>query len=306
MVATHSRAEHEASVERTSSTVNKIEHELGSNHTDHISSHTRDQIYKDLHHLSQHDSHFKEDLSTINAKLQHDGYLPNLYIVGNDGSHVQKEMGIGPGGKDGFHLSDHEYKPAPLAPEGTKPTEAPTHAPTPAGQDQGTWHRNNPGNPVGSTGGEGNVGGSTPIDTGAVTSNPVAGGALGNSQLMSEVHQALQLLNAQRAAQGLPPIADNAQNDQAIMTIIQHESGGDPNAQNNSDSNAAAGDPSRGLMQTIGTTFSAYHVQGTSNNIFDPVANIAAGINYAVSRYGSLEQVPGVVAVNEGKPYVGY
>jgi Transglycosylase SLT domain len=71
-----------------------------------------------------------------------------------------------------------------------------------------------------------------------------------------------------------------------VLYQISTESGGSPNAQNNSDSNAAAGDPSRGLLQTIGSTFSAYHIPGTSNNIFDPLANVAAAINYAKHVYG--------------------
>jgi hypothetical protein len=49
-----------------------------------------------------------------------------------------------------------------------------------------------------------------------------------------------------------------------------------------------SGDPSGGLMQTIGATFRAYHFPGTSNNMFDPLANILASMSYAMSRYGSL------------------
>jgi len=67
---------------------------------------------------------------------------------------------------------------------------------------------------------------------------------------------------------------------------MQTESGGNPNAINLTDSNAMAGDPSRGLLQTIMSTFRAYHWPGTSWNIYDPLANIAAAINYAVNRYG--------------------
>jgi hypothetical protein len=74
----------------------------------------------------------------------------------------------------------------------------------------------------------------------------------------------------------------------AILRRIMFESGGNPNAINNWDSNAMAGDPSRGLMQTIGSTFNAYHQPGTSGNIYDPVANIAAAINYIKSRYGTI------------------
>ena len=46
------------------------------------------------------------------------------------------------------------------------------------------------------------------------------------------------------------------------------------------------GDPSRGLLQTIMATFLAYHWPGTSGNIYDPLANIAAAINYARHVYG--------------------
>lgn len=55
----------------------------------------------------------------------------------------------------------------------------------------------------------------------------------------------------------------------------------------NSDSNAAAGDPSRGLLQVIGSTFAAYRNPSLSPNIYDPLANIYAGLNYAIHRYGN-------------------
>lgn len=67
---------------------------------------------------------------------------------------------------------------------------------------------------------------------------------------------------------------------------MRTESGGNPNAINLWDINAQRGDPSRGLMQTIGSTFAAYHIPGTSSNIYDPLANIAAAINYAKHVYG--------------------
>jgi SLT domain-containing protein len=71
-----------------------------------------------------------------------------------------------------------------------------------------------------------------------------------------------------------------------VLFQMQTESGGNPNAINLWDINAQRGDPSRGLMQVIGGTFAAYHVPGTSNNIYDPLANIAAAINYAKHVYG--------------------
>lgn len=71
-----------------------------------------------------------------------------------------------------------------------------------------------------------------------------------------------------------------------VLYQMQTESGGNPNAINLTDINAQRGDPSRGLLQTIGSTFAAYHVPGTSNNIYDPLANVAAAINYARHTYG--------------------
>lgn len=91
-----------------------------------------------------------------------------------------------------------------------------------------------------------------------------------------------------------------------LETIAHYESGDNPNAINLTDSNAAAGDPSRGLMQTIMSTFLAYHEPGTSMNIFDPVANIAAAINYIKARYGTVASVPGIRSLAHGGPYVGY
>lgn len=91
-----------------------------------------------------------------------------------------------------------------------------------------------------------------------------------------------------------------------LETIAMHESGGNPNAANDWDSNAAAGDPSRGLMQTIGSTFEAYRSASLPDNIFDPVANIVAGIGYIKSRYGGIDNVPGLVSMAQGGPYVGY
>jgi SLT domain-containing protein len=42
------------------------------------------------------------------------------------------------------------------------------------------------------------------------------------------------------------------------------------------------------------------------DDIFNPVDNIIAGVRYAISRYGSISNVPGVVKVHNGGSYVGY
>ncbi|AYN42058.1 lytic transglycosylase [Streptomyces dangxiongensis] len=72
---------------------------------------------------------------------------------------------------------------------------------------------------------------------------------------------------------------------------ILRESSGNPNAINNWDVNAVNGIPSKGLLQVIPPTFTAYHVSGTSWNIYDPVANITAAANYAADKYGSIDNV---------------
>ncbi|MFI9647823.1 LysM peptidoglycan-binding domain-containing protein [Streptomyces sp. NPDC052040] len=78
-----------------------------------------------------------------------------------------------------------------------------------------------------------------------------------------------------------------------IYRNVIRESSGNPQAINLWDSNAAAGIPSKGLLQVIQPTFNAYHVPGTSWNIYDPIANITAACNYAYHRYGSIDNVNG-------------
>ncbi|AIR97610.1 transglycosylase SLT domain-containing protein [Streptomyces glaucescens] len=76
-----------------------------------------------------------------------------------------------------------------------------------------------------------------------------------------------------------------------IHRNIMRESSGNPLAINNWDINAQNGIPSKGLLQVIPPTFQAYHVPGTSWDIYDPVANITAACNYAADRYGSMDNV---------------
>lgn len=86
-------------------------------------------------------------------------------------------------------------------------------------------------------------------------------------------------------ANGIEPTAHRVT---SIMKTIQRESNGDPNAQNNWDSNAAAGHPSIGLMQTIGPTFEAYKHPG-HNNIRNGYDNLLAAIAYIKARYGTTD-----------------
>ena len=80
----------------------------------------------------------------------------------------------------------------------------------------------------------------------------------------------------------------NSANLNALLHQMQTESNGNPKAINNWDSNAAAGIPSKGLMQVIDTTFRSYALPPYNKYIYDPLSNILASIRYTLSRYGSL------------------
>lgn len=81
---------------------------------------------------------------------------------------------------------------------------------------------------------------------------------------------------------------------QGYETACTRESSLDPSAINNYDLNAwgptvADGYPlhcSRGIAQCIPDTFATYHQAGTSTNIYDTIANIAASMNYVIHVYG--------------------
>ncbi|MDQ3788942.1 MAG: transglycosylase SLT domain-containing protein, partial [Actinomycetota bacterium] len=157
-------------------------------------------------------------------------------------------------------------------------------------QSTGTGSSNGSGSSTGGGGGGGGGG------LGPSGGPPVGGPPPGN--VKSWIDQAIEILRQH----GINVGPEDAQR---IWQIIQHESGGNPHAINNWDSNAAKGTPSKGLMQCIDPTFDAYKLPGTGN-IWDPVANICAGVNYAISRYGSLANVPGIKATESGGGYVGY
>lgn len=63
-----------------------------------------------------------------------------------------------------------------------------------------------------------------------------------------------------------------------IMNVIKHESGGNARAINNWDSNAKRGDPSKGILQFIQSTFNKYAVAG-HHNIYSPFDQLLAMFN---------------------------
>ncbi|MFI9724049.1 transglycosylase SLT domain-containing protein [Streptomyces sp. NPDC052396] len=95
------------------------------------------------------------------------------------------------------------------------------------------------------------------------------------------INQALDIMHAK----GIPGSYDG------VKRNIMRESTGNPQAINDWDVNAQAGIPSKGLLQIIDPTFKEFHVDGTSWDIYDPVANIVASCNYAAKTYGSMDNV---------------
>lgn len=115
------------------------------------------------------------------------------------------------------------------------------------------------------------------------------------------------------AARGITDAAAVANWTKGYQTAIARESSGDANACNTNDSNDTTpagfskvadfgngyGNPSgnlngtlvnyqcsRGCAQCIPQTFASWHCPGTSNMIYDPIANIASSMGYVVSQYG--------------------
>lgn len=102
-----------------------------------------------------------------------------------------------------------------------------------------------------------------------------------------------------------------------LTHMADSESSNNASAVNNWDSNAVGatqvdGSPaqsSRGMWQTIPTTFAAHHAAGTSANIYDPEASAGAAINYMKDRYNIGEDGSGLdefYAARAPGNYVGY
>ena len=138
--------------------------------------------------------------------------------------------------------------------------------------------------------------------TGTMIGNPVAQSVLDVTQVdytrpasapLSQ-DEMMAVINSAMDACGITDPNARGKWAAVVMYMTQHESGHNPAAANGWDSNAVGsvqldgypGQSSRGLMQTIPTTFAAYHVTGTSNCIYDPVANVSAAMNYMMNRYG--------------------
>jgi SLT domain-containing protein len=109
-----------------------------------------------------------------------------------------------------------------------------------------------------------------------------AGAALGRGgrpAVLAAIRTALDI-------KGIHDPASRARWERGMDLVARRESNYDADAENDWDSNAARGTPSKGAWQFIAPTFAAYHQPGTSTNIHDLVAQACAFINYARAHYG--------------------
>ncbi|WP_245401281.1 transglycosylase SLT domain-containing protein [Nocardia albiluteola] len=86
------------------------------------------------------------------------------------------------------------------------------------------------------------------------------------------------------AKEGFAPTDANVN---TMLAQVNTESGGNPTAVNLWDSNAQAGHPSQGLLQTIPSTFATWRDPSLPNDINDPAANMAAALRYYRANYGN-------------------
>ena len=125
--------------------------------------------------------------------------------------------------------------------------------------------------------------GHVPISLGSVTYGNVADASLSKT-IMPAVFRVMNITSS----------AAQANWTTGVLTAASRESSYDLNAINNYDLNAhgpiqADGYPqyfSRCVLQCIPQTFSQYHEAGTSNDIYDGVANVCAAMNYVMAVYG--------------------
>lgn len=125
------------------------------------------------------------------------------------------------------------------------------------------------------------------IDVGNVTYDKTGLGPLTDSEMNATIEKALDLNGISKD----PEV--RAQWHEVLNFMAQGESSRNPDAVNLTDSNAIGapaadghpGQSSRGIWQTIPTTFAAHHVGGTSTNIYDPISSGSAAVAYIMDRY---------------------
>jgi hypothetical protein len=235
------------------------QHEASAKH--HAYSPDFNPVFKELSALRHKEgaARFHKDLNTINEKLQKHGVLPHMHVV-EDGA--------------GFEVVADSTNPRHAA-----IVSKSTHQPHESRQEAREYkHLHYNGWEKSVTGGGG--------ARGHYDSKAAEGVIPGSTDFHNYEPAGVRkdFIDSALKLAGLPCTAAN---EQMVNCIVEHESGWNPNSINLTDSNARAGHPSQGLMQTIPETFQRYALEGYNSNIDDPLSNLVAGIRYAVSRYPS-------------------
>lgn len=118
---------------------------------------------------------------------------------------------------------------------------------------------------------------------GSMSIDTRGGGALSPSEFLRLAHRAIAITSRSAAHGRFNPSSFSAQ---GLLTLAKAESSLVPSSINNWDSNAAAGNPSGGLMHLTQSNMKAYAEPGLGSDMFNPLASIAASINYQLDRYG--------------------
>lgn len=150
------------------------------------------------------------------------------------------------------------------------------------------------------------------VDVSKVTYDKTGLGVLTDSELKATIDKALDL----NGVSDDPKV--RGQWHEVLSFMAEKESSRNPDAVNLTDSNAIGapaadghpGQSSRGIWQTIPTTFAGNHVAGTSLNIYDPVASGASAVRYIMNRYdvdpGGGASLQKFYANRMGGGYTGY
>jgi Transglycosylase SLT domain len=268
---THEKAEkhphaHESAASQTE---HHIEHELRHQQHDakvkhHAYSPDFNPVFKELGTLrhKEGEARFHKDLNTINEGLHKHGVLPHMHII-EDGN--------------GFEVVADSTNPrhaAIVSKSRREPHESKQEAREYKHLHYNGWEKS-------VTGGGG--------ARGHFNSKAAEGVIPGSTDFHNYEPSGVRkdFIDEALKLAGLPLTPAN---EQMVNCIVEHESGWNPNSINLTDSNAAKGCPSQGLMQTIPETFQRYALEGYNSNIDDPLSNLVAGIRYAVARYPSHDE----------------
>jgi hypothetical protein len=116
----------------------------------------------------------------------------------------------------------------------------------------------------------------------AITAADAAAAASAGGQL--SVKEARRVFKRALELTGKPSGPDQVSK---LLSLAQQESGLNAGSSNDWDSNAAAGNPSKGILQTTLSTFASYKLPGY-DNILNALDNAIASVRYQYARYGGL------------------